>query len=73
VAQPENAARTETLDLDVETHHPQAMEVVGDRIYLSSVEILEPTVRIPSPSTATTGRRARASATCSSSTAMASC
>jgi hypothetical protein len=41
--------RTATLDLDFETHHPQAMEVVGDRIYLSSVEILEPTVRYPEP------------------------
>ena len=37
------------LDLDFETHHPQAMEVVGDRIYLSSVEIIEPTVRYPEP------------------------
>lgn len=41
--------RTATLDLDFETHHPQAMEVVGDRIYLSSVEITEPTVRYPEP------------------------
>jgi hypothetical protein len=41
--------RTATLDLDFETHHPQAMEVVGDRIYLSSVEIIEPTVRYPEP------------------------
>ncbi len=65
--------RTATLDLDFETYHPQAMEVVGDRIYLSSVEIIEPTVRFPIPSTATTARRARAGATCSSSTAMASC
>ena len=41
--------RTAALDLDFETHHPQAMEVVGDRIYLSSVEIIEPTVRYPEP------------------------
>lgn len=41
--------RTATLDLDFETYHPQAMEVVGDRIYLSSVEIIEPTVRYPEP------------------------
>ena len=39
--------RTETIDLDFNTHHPQAMEVVGDRIFLSSVEIVEPTVRYP--------------------------
>lgn len=42
-------SRTATLDLDFETYHPQAMEVVGDRIYLSSVEIIEPTVRYPEP------------------------
>lgn len=41
--------RTETLDLDFDTFHPQAMEVVGDRIFLSSVEIIEPTVRYPEP------------------------
>jgi hypothetical protein len=41
--------RTRTIDLDFETYHPQAMEVVGDRIYLSSVEIIEPTVRYPQP------------------------
>ncbi|MGH3383906.1 MAG: DUF6454 family protein [Nocardioidaceae bacterium] len=41
--------RTATLDLDFETYHPQAMEVIGDRIYLSSVEIIEPTVRFPEP------------------------
>lgn len=41
--------RTATIDLDFETYHPQAMEVVGDRIYLSSVEIIEPTVRYPEP------------------------
>jgi hypothetical protein len=40
---------TETIDLDFETYHPQAMEVVGDRIFLSSVEIIEPTVRYPEP------------------------
>ncbi|PSL06828.1 hypothetical protein CLV30_102217 [Haloactinopolyspora alba] len=39
----------DTVDLDFETYHPQAMEVVGDRIYLSSVEIIEPTQRYPEP------------------------
>ncbi len=40
---------TATIDLDFETHHPQAMEVVGNRIYLSSVEIIKPTVKYPEP------------------------
>lgn len=37
------------LSLDFETHHPQGMSVVGDKIFLSSVEIIEPTVRYPEP------------------------
>ncbi len=41
--------RTGSLRLDFDTHHPQAMEVVGDRIYLSSVEIIEPPVSYPEP------------------------
>lgn len=41
--------KTGTQRLDFNTHHPQAMEVVGDRIYLSSVEIIEPPVRYPEP------------------------
>jgi Family of unknown function (DUF6454) len=41
--------QTGSLRLDFDTHHPQAMEVVGDRIYLSSVEIIEPTVKYPIP------------------------
>ena len=41
--------RTATLNLDFETFHPQGLEVTEDRIYLSSVEILEPTVRYPRP------------------------
>ena len=41
--------RTRTIDLDFETHHPQAMEVVGNRIYLSSVEIIKPTRPYPEP------------------------
>jgi hypothetical protein len=41
--------RTATLNLDFDTFHPQAMEVVGDRIYLSSVEIIEPPVPYPTP------------------------
>jgi len=41
--------KTGSMQLDFNTHHPQAMEVVGDRIYLSSVEIIAPTVRYPTP------------------------
>jgi len=41
--------KTGTLDLAFETYHPQGLKVTEDRIYLSSVEILEPTVRYPSP------------------------
>ena len=41
--------KTGSMRLDFNTHHPQAMEVVGDRIYMSSVEIIEPTVRYPTP------------------------
>jgi hypothetical protein len=40
---------TGALRLDFNTHHPQGMEVVGDRIYLSSVEIIERPVRYPEP------------------------
>ncbi len=31
------------------THHPQGFALVGDRIFMSTVEILEPTVRYPTP------------------------
>ncbi|KRE96249.1 hypothetical protein ASG76_04240 [Nocardioides sp. Soil774] len=41
--------KTGTVRLDFNTHHPQAMEVVGDRIYLSSVEIIEAPVKYPQP------------------------
>jgi len=41
--------KTGTLRLDFNTHHPQAMEVVGDRIYLSSVEIIERPQKYPEP------------------------
>lgn len=51
----ENVSRSTTwtntgsLRLDFNTHHPQAMEVVGDRIYLSSVEIIERPEKYPEP------------------------
>jgi hypothetical protein len=41
--------RTATITLDFPTFHPQATEVTGDRIFLSSVEIIEPPVRYPEP------------------------
>jgi hypothetical protein len=53
------------LPLRFPTHHPQGFALVGDRIFLSTVEILEPTVRFPAPWTAWTGRPARASGTSS--------
>ncbi len=37
------------LELDFPTHHPQGLVVTQDRFYLSSVEIIEPTVRYPEP------------------------
>lgn len=39
----------ETVDFDFDVFHPQGMEVTEDRIYLSSVEIITPTVRYPEP------------------------
>lgn len=41
--------QVQKLKLDFPTFHPQGMSLVGDKIFLSSVEILEPTVRYPSP------------------------
>lgn len=41
--------QVQKLKLDFPAFHPQGMSLVGDKIFLSSVEILEPTVRYPSP------------------------
>jgi hypothetical protein len=41
--------QVQKLKLDFPTFHPQGMSLVGDKIFLSSVEIIEPTVRYPSP------------------------
>ncbi|MGC0237712.1 DUF6454 family protein [Arthrobacter sp. SD76] len=41
--------QVQKLKLDFPTYHPQGMSLVGDKIFLSSVEIIEPTVRYPSP------------------------
>ena len=35
--------------LDFDTFHPQGFALVGDRIFMSSVEIIEPPVKYPSP------------------------
>lgn len=40
------ASRTK---LDFETHHPQGFALVGDRIFMSSVEIIERPVKYPAP------------------------
>lgn len=39
----------ERLQLDFPTHHPQGFAIVGDRILMSSVEIVEPTVKYDVP------------------------
>jgi hypothetical protein len=37
------------IALDFPTHHPQGFALVGDRILMSTVEIIEPPVRYPEP------------------------
>ena len=37
------------LDLDFATYHPEGLVVAGNRIYLSSTQIIEPTVTYPTP------------------------
>jgi Family of unknown function (DUF6454) len=37
------------IPLDFETYHPQGLAVVGKRLFLSSVEVIEPPVRYPEP------------------------
>src|SRR5690606_5982478 len=37
------------IPLDFETYHPQGFAAVGDRLFLSSVEVIEPPVRYPEP------------------------
>lgn len=39
----------DTVDLDFDAFHMQGMSLVGDRIFVSSVEIIEPTVRYEEP------------------------
>lgn len=40
---------TRKVRLDFPTYHPQGLARVGDRLFLSSVEIIEPTVKYPEP------------------------
>lgn len=37
------------MHLDFDTYHPQGFALVGDRIFMSSVEVLEPPVKYPAP------------------------
>jgi hypothetical protein len=39
----------ERIKLNFPTHHPQGFARVGDRLFLSSVEIIEPPVKYPQP------------------------
>lgn len=39
----------DTIPLGFPTHHPQGLAIVGDRLFVSSVEILEPTERFDEP------------------------
>lgn len=41
--------QVERIRLDFPTYHPQGFALVGDKIFMSTVEILEPTVRYPEP------------------------
>lgn len=41
--------QVDKLKLDFPTHHPQGLVVTRDHIFLSSVEIIEPTVKYPAP------------------------
>lgn len=41
--------RVQAIALPFPTYHPQGFALVGDRIVMSAVEILEPTVRYPQP------------------------
>lgn len=41
--------QVQKIPLRFPTHHPQGFALVGDRIFMSSVEIIEPTVRYPEP------------------------
>ena len=50
----------ERVRLGFDAHHPEGVVKVGDRFFLSTVEVTEPTVRCPRPATGPTAARARA-------------
>ena len=65
---------TSKLKLNFPTYHTEGIAFTKDHIFLSSVQILEPTVEVPhARRAATTAPPARASATCSSWTGRATC
>lgn len=41
--------QVQKIPLRFTTHHPQGFALVGDKIFMSSVEIVEPTVQYPEP------------------------
>lgn len=41
--------RVQTIPLPFPTYHPQGFALVGDRVVMSAVEIVEPTTRYPQP------------------------
>jgi Family of unknown function (DUF6454) len=46
------------VPLGFDAHHPEGLARVGDRFFLSTVEVLEPTVRCPATWTAPTAHPA---------------
>ncbi|MGH3360222.1 MAG: DUF6454 family protein, partial [Nocardioidaceae bacterium] len=41
--------QVDRIPLDFDTYHPQGMAVVGDRIFVSTVEVIEAPVKYPTP------------------------
>ena len=65
--------QVDKLKLDFPTYHTEGLAITPNHLFLSAVQIIEPTQKYPTPSTATTARPARASVTCSSWTARDTC
>ncbi len=53
------------LRLNFPTYHTEGLAITADHLFLSAVQILEPTQKYPVPQGVTTAPQARASATCS--------
>ena len=49
IARSQDWQLVETVAVQFPTHHPQGMVKIGERIYFSTVEILERTQRYPEP------------------------